>query len=221
MKILVVEDHPKIRENIIKFFTLKSYVAEWAFNGEEALTKMATSSYDVVILDINLPLLNGKDFLKILREKWNKVPVIALTSNSMLEDKLEVFDLWADDYLTKPFELLELEARVNAIFSRKDKVMEQKVLVWDLEINLSKHKIFKGNEEVNISNKEFLIIEFLAKNAGIPRNKTEILEYAWGEREDNLNFSSVTLEAHISYIRKKFGKDFIKTIKWVGYVIDK
>ncbi|NUJ98020.1 response regulator transcription factor [Candidatus Gracilibacteria bacterium] len=221
MKILIVEDHPKIRENIIKFFTLKSYVAEGAFNGEEALTKLSNSSYDIIILDINLPIMNGKDFLKILREKGNGVPIIALTSNSMLEDKLELFDLGVDDYLTKPFELLELEARVNALFKRKDKLMEQKILVRDLEINFSKHKIFKGKEEINISNKEYLIIEFLVKNAGLPKNKTEILEYAWGEREDNLNFSSVTLEAHISYIRKKFGKDFIKTIKGVGYVIDK
>lgn len=221
MKILIVEDHPKIRENIIKFFTLKSYVAEWAFNWEEALTKLSNSSYDVIILDINLPIMNGKDFLKILREKGNGVPIIALTSNSMLEDKLELFDLWVDDYLTKPFELLELEARVNALFKRKDKLMEQKILVWDLEINFSKHKIFKWKEEINISNKEYLIIEFLVKNAWLPKNKTEILEYAWWEREDNLNFSSVTLEAHISYIRKKFWKDFIKTIKWVGYVIDK
>lgn len=220
MKILVIEDHPKIRENIITFLNLKWYVAEWAIHGEEWLLKIAESGYDVIILDVNLPIMNGKEFLKKIREKWSSIPVIALTSNSMLEDKLELFNLWVDDYLTKPFELLELEARLQALFKRKEKMIDDKTIIWDLEIDYIRHKILKKWEEVAVSNKEYLIIEFLTKNKWIPKNKVEIFEYVWGEREENLDMSSVTLEAHISYIRKKFGKNFIKTIKWVGYVIE-
>lgn len=220
MKILVIEDHPKIRENIITFLNLKGYVAEWAVHGEEALYKIADSGYDILILDVNLPIMNGKEFLKKIREKWNTTPVIALTSNSMLEDKLELFNLWVDDYLTKPFELLELEARLQSLFKRKEKLIEEKSTIWNLEIDYVRHKILKSGKEIAVSNKEYLIIEFLAKNRGIPKNKVEIFEYVWGEREENLDMSSVTLEAHISYIRKKFWKDIIKTIKWVGYVIE-
>lgn len=220
MKILVIEDHPKIRENIITFLNLKGYVAEWAIHGEEALYKVSDSGYDILILDVNLPIMNGKEFLKKIREKWNTTPVIALTSNSMLEDKLELFSLWVDDYVTKPFELLELEARLQSLFRRKEKMIEEKSTIWDLEIDYVRHKILKWGEEIAVSNKEYLIIEFLTKNRGIPKNKVEIFEYVWWEREENLDMSSVTLEAHISYIRKKFGKNIIKTIKWVGYVIE-
>lgn len=220
MKILVVEDHPKIRQNIITFLNLKGYVAEWAIHGEEALYKIAESWYDIIILDVNLPIMNGKEFLKKMREKWNTTPVIALTSNSLLEDKLELFSLWVDDYVTKPFELLEIEARLQSLFKRKEKMIEEKTKIWDLEIDYVRHKIMQAGKEITVSNKEFLIIEFLTKNKGIPKNKVEIFEYVWGEREENLDMSSVTLEAHISYIRKKFGKNIIKTIKWVWYVIE-
>lgn len=220
MKILVVEDHPKIRQNIITFLNLKGYVAEWAIHWEEALFKVSESGYDVIILDVNLPVMNGKEFLKKIREKWNTTPVIALTSNSMLEDKLELFNLWVDDYLTKPFELLELEARLQSLFKRKEKMIEEKTKIWDLEIDYIRHKIIQWGKEIAVSNKEYLIIEFLTKNRGVPKNKVEIFEYVWWEREENLDMSSVTLEAHISYIRKKFGKNIIKTIKWVWYVIE-
>lgn len=220
MKILVVEDHPKIRQNIITFLNLKGYVAEWAIHWEEALFKVSESGYDVIILDVNLPIMNGKEFLKKVREKWNTTPVIALTSNSMLEDKLELFNLWVDDYLTKPFELLELEARLQSLFKRKEKMIEEKTKIWDLEIDYIRHKIIQWGKEIAVSNKEYLIIEFLTKNRGVPKNKVEIFEYVWWEREENLDMSSVTLEAHISYIRKKFGKNIIKTIKWVWYVIE-
>jgi DNA-binding response OmpR family regulator len=220
MKLLIVEDHPKLRENIIKFFTMKGHLIEWAVHGEEALEKLEKASYDGIILDINLPVMDGREFLKELRKKDKNTPVIALTSNSMLSDKLQVFDLWADDYLTKPFELLELEARVNSLGRRKEKEIEEIIEIWNVKIDIMKHKVFKWTKEVEVWNKEFLIIEFLMKNKWIPKSKPEIFEFAWGEREENLNFDSITLEVHISYIRKKFWRDFIKTIKGVWYVIE-
>lgn len=220
MKILVIEDHPKLRENIIKFFNMKGHLTEWAVHGEEWLQKLEKAWYDAVILDINLPVMDGKEFLKQLRHTDKTLPVIALTSNSMLSDKLQVFDLGADDYLTKPFELLELEARINSLGRRKEKEIEDVIDVEDIKIDITKHKVFKWDTEIEMGNKEFLIVEFLAKNKGIPKSKSDIFEFAWGEREENLNFDSITLEVHISYIRKKLGKDFIKTIKGVWYVIE-
>ncbi len=220
MKILIIEDHPKLRENILRFFKISGYLSEWAFNGEEALEKIAFNKYDILILDVNMPIMWGREFMKKLRESENNIPVIALTSNSMLEDKLEMFEFGVDDYLTKPFELKELEARVKTIFRRKDKKIEKIIKLWDIQIDLAKHKVFESGKEIELWNKEYLIVEFLSINKWFPKSKVAILEKVWGELEENLDLNSTTLEAHISTIRKKIGKSFIKTIKWVGYVID-
>jgi DNA-binding response OmpR family regulator len=111
-----------------------------------------------------MPLMNGKEFMKRLREKKKDIPVIALTSNSTLDDKVEMFELGVDDYLTKPFELKELELRIRSLTKRKDLKIEDIIVINDLEINLAKHKVYKENKEIELSNKEYLIIEFLSKN---------------------------------------------------------
>lgn len=118
MKILVVEDNLKIRENIIDFFKIQGHLAEGVENGYEALT-MLHAMYDIVILDINMPKMNGKEFLEKMRTTEKNLPVIALTSNSTIENKAEIFELGVDDYLTKPFDMRELEMRVLALYRRK------------------------------------------------------------------------------------------------------
>jgi len=220
MKILVIEDHPKLRENIIKFLKISWYVAEWAIHWEEAMEKINYNKYDILVLDINMPIMNWKEFMLELRKNWKNIPVIALTSNSMLEDKIEMFDLWVDDYMTKPFELKELEIRIKSISKRKDKVIEESIKIWDIEINISKHKVYYKSKEIDLGNKEYLIVEFLAINKWFPKSKIQLLEKVWWEQEENLDLSSTTLEAHISTIRKKISKDIIKTIKGVWYIIE-
>lgn len=220
MKILIIEDHPKIRENIAKYLKISGYLAEIAINWQDAIEKINIWDYDLLILDINMPIMNGREFMSILRWKSNFIPVIALTSNSMLDDKVEMFNLWVDDYLTKPFELKELELRIKSILKRKDKEIDERINVWNICINISKHKILLNWEEIILSNKEYLIIEFLAINKWYTKSKIQILEKVWWEQEQNLNLSSVTLEAHISVLRKKLWKNFIKTIKGSGYIIE-
>lgn len=220
MKILIVEDNLKLRENISRFFKLSGFTSEIASNWLEALEKMNINNYDVIVLDINMPFLDWKWLTKKIRSTGKNIPIIALTSNSMLDDKLEMFELWVDDYMTKPFELKELFARVNALAKRKLSVIEETILVWNIEINILKHKIYNNGNEIEFSNKEYLIIEYLLRNKWYPKSKTQILEAVWWELEENLELSSTTLEAHISTIRKKITKDFIKTIKWVGYIIE-
>jgi OmpR-family two-component system manganese-sensing response regulator len=110
--------------------------------------------------------------------------------------------------------------RLKAILKRTDKIIEDKIIIWEFEINFSKSKIFKKTEEINFPHKQYLIIEYLAKNKWFPIAKIKLMEYVWWEAEENLDLNSTTLEAHISTIRKKLWKNFIKTIKWVGYVID-
>lgn len=220
MKILIVEDNPKLRENISKFLKISGFTVDTAPNWLEALDKVVWNTYDTIVLDINMPFLNWKDFTKKLRASWKNIPIIALTSNSLLDDKLEMFDLWVDDYMTKPFELKELFVRINALVKRKWNIIEEKIIIWDFEINISKHKVYKNSKEIEFWNKEYLIIEFLAKNRWYPKNKTQLLLSVWWEAEENLELSSTTLESHISTIRKKLAKSFIKTIKWVGYIIE-
>ena len=220
MKILIVEDHPKIRENIFKYFKTLKYLPEIAINWEDALNKTSFWKYDCVILDVNMPILNWREFLKKFRKNWNQTPVIALTSNSMLSDKVEMFDLWVDDYLVKPFALKELEIRVNALVKRPKNILEDILTIEDVNINITKHQILKNWEYINFSNKEYLIVEFLAINKWFPKTKNQIFQEVWWELEENLNISSTTLEAHISTIRKKLWNDFIKTIKWTWYIIE-
>jgi two-component system response regulator QseB len=220
MKILIVEDHPKIRENIKKYLSLNSYIAETAMNWKEALDKLRYTDYDCIILDVNMPVMNWKEFMQNFRNTWKSSPVIALTSNSTLDDKVEMFDLWVDDYLTKPFELRELEMRIKALSKRKEKQVQDELIIWDIKIDFSKHKVFLSELELELSNKQYLIIEFLARNKWYPKTKVQILEHVWWEAEENLELSSTTLESHISTLRKKLGSDFIKTIKWTGYIIE-
>jgi len=231
MKILIIEDNPNLRENLLFLLKKNNFLAEWVLHGKEALEKIRKNSYDAVVLDINLPIMNGKEFLKILRSSWNNIPVIALTSDSLLSDKLEVFELWVDDYMTKPYEIDELVMRLKAILKRTEKIIEDKVIIQKFEINFSKSKIFTSPQpsplqereqkiEINFPHKQYLIIEYLAKNKWFPIAKIKLMEYVWGEAEENLEFNSTTLESHIYAIRKKLGKSFVKTIKWVGYIIE-
>ncbi len=220
MKILIIEDNKILRENLIFLLKKFNYLWEGAENGKIACEKTMNTNYDAIILDVNMPIMNGKEFLVQLRKSGKCTPVVALTSNSMLEDKLEMFDLWVDDYLTKPFEIEELIARLKSILKRADKKIDDLKHIWEYSINFSNNKVFQWKTEISFPYKQYLIIEFLAKNIGYPQKKIKIMEYAWGEAEENLDFDSTTLESHIYAIRKKLWKDFIKTIKWIGYIIE-
>lgn len=220
MKILIVEDNNILRENLIFLLKKFNYLWEWAINWKEALEKISRTTYDAIILDLNMPIMNGKDFLIQLRALGKTLPVIALTSDSMLNDKLEMFDLWVDDYMTKPFEIEELIARLKSILKRWDKKIDEYKDLWKYRINYSNSKVYEGEDEIIFPYKQYLIIEYLSKNFGYPKNKLKIMEYVWGEAEENLEFNSTTLESHIYSIRNKLWKNFIKTIKSVGYIIE-
>lgn len=220
MKILIIEDHPKIRAWIKMFLEKKLYSVWEAVHWEEWLKELENADYDAIILDVNMPIMDWREFMKHLREKNQFIPVIALTSNWMLDDKIEMFDLWADDYVTKPFELKELLVRLEAVLKRRENRQENLIELWDLKIDTSKHKVFLNDEEIELARKPYLIFEFLLLNRWYTKNKTEILEHVWWESEENLNMDSITLESHIYSLRKKLGKDVIKTIKGFGYVIE-
>lgn len=138
----------------------------------------------------------------------------------MLRDKLEVFDLGVDDYMTKPFEIEELIARLHSIGRRRDQKLESSATIHGVQIDYTTHKIHDNGQEILFPRKQYMIIEFLSRRMGYPQNKIQIMEYVWGELEENLELDSTTLESHIYAIRKKLGKDFIKTLKGTGYIIE-
>lgn len=221
MKILIVEDNRNLRENLVFLLKKNNFLASWVFSAEEALEKIAWNGYDLIILDINLPKMSGKEFLGKIRKEQKNISVIILSSNSMLSDKIELFDLWADDYLTKPFEIEELLARIKSLLRRQEnKHFENEKKVWDLTINFDSKKIFLNGKEIELTHKQYLIMELLLKNFWVPKTKNDILEYVWWDWQENLELSSTTLESHIYSLRKIFWKCFIKTRKWTWYIIE-
>jgi len=219
MKLLLIEDNKTIAKNIKKYLKLEWYDILVAENGLYGLEVAKKNDFDLIILDLMLPWMDGIEICKQIK-KTQDIPVIMTTAKWELDDKLEWFDAGADDYLVKPFDLEELSARIQALIKRfwwDDKWNVS--MIWDIKIDLDAKKILKNNENIKFTIKEFNILEILLNNKWIAVSRTEIIEELWWW--DSLFEWDWKLDVYISGIRKKLGKDFIKTIKWFGYKIDK
>lgn len=222
MRILIIEDEFKLAELIEARLKKEKYEVDISQDGETGLYNALNDIYDLILLDVMLPKINGFDILKKTKEKNIKAEVIMLTARSTIDDKLEGFEIGADDYLTKPFHLEELVARVNARLRRKNK--NKNILEYeDLKLDISKTllKCTSSNEEIEVINKELLILECLIKNANQVVSKDFLYDNVWGI--DNESFSN-NLEAYISFIRKKLktiGSQLeIKAIRGIGYKLE-
>lgn len=211
--ILLVEDNQTIGQNIQKYLELEGYSVLWVQNWSYANEVVKHQEFDLVLLDLMLPGTDGLVVAKTIKEYQEQTRILMMTAKGQLEDKLEGFEVWADDYLVKPFDLEELVARIEALLRRsvqKD-VVSYGVLTLD---NLQK-KIFKGWEEIKLSLKEFQILELLIRNKGMALSRLDIIEEIWGWdagfEEDG------KLDVYLSTIRRKIWKDMIETIKGYGY----
>lgn len=211
--ILLVEDNQTIGQNIQKYLELEGYSVLWVQNWSYANEVVKHQDFDLVLLDLMLPGTDGLVVAKTIKEHQEQTRILMMTAKGQLEDKLEGFEVWADDYLVKPFDLEELVARIEALLRRsvqKD-VVSYGVLTLD---NLQK-KIFKGWEEIKLSLKEFQILELLIRNKGMALSRLDIIEEIWGWdagfEEDG------KLDVYLSTIRRKIWKDMIETIKGYGY----
>ena len=211
--ILLVEDNQTIGQNIQKYLELEGYSVLWVQNWSYANEVVKHQDFDLVLLDLMLPGTDGLVVAKTIKEHQEQTRILMMTAKGQLEDKLEGFEVWADDYLVKPFDLEELVARIEALLRRsvqKD-VVSYGVLTLD---NLQK-KIFKGWEEIKLSLKEFQILELLICNKGMALSRLDIIEEIWGWdagfEEDG------KLDVYLSTIRRKIWKDMIETIKGYGY----
>lgn len=221
MRVLVVEDEINLLEAIAEGLKDNYFAVDIAHDGEEALNKIEVElDYDLIILDILLPKIDGVTLLKILRNKGFNIPVLMLTALDAMDTKIKSFEIGADDYLTKPFDFRELLARVRALIRRTKEEKKSIINIDDLIIDTNNLEVKRGNKKINLSKKEFQILEYLALNKNRIVTKSELENHIWDEEAE---LWSDTIRSHIKNLRKKidsgFKKKLIKTIRGVGYKI--
>lgn len=217
MKILIIEDNRILAKNIREYLNLKSFQAEVAFDGIMGKERAMGEYFDVIILDINLPGKDGLTLCRELREEGNNTPVLFLTSRNTSKDIVAGLDIGADDYLGKPFDFEELISRVRSLGRRNTTNKTTVIRIGDLEIDTTKRLVTKNSKNIDLSTKEFDLLQHLIQHRGVPIDRQVLLEQVWGEF-DAYMFSR-TVDVHISMLRKKLGKDIIETRKGFGYII--
>ncbi|MCH5290608.1 MAG: response regulator transcription factor [Treponema sp.] len=222
MRILLVEDEVRLSQALVEIFQKNRYGVDAVYTGPEGLKYAQSGIYDVIILDIMLPGMDGMTLLKTLREERNQAPVLLLTAKDEIGDKIKGLDNGADDYMTKPFSTDELMARVRALTRRKGAVKEESVIFGDLTLNKNNCELQKvGGDAVKLSLKEFQIIDMLFENPHQIIKKERIIEKIWGGDSD-AEYNNV--EVYISFIRKKLErlqvKTVIRTARGIGYSLE-
>ncbi len=220
MRILLVEDEKDLAMIIKQGLEEEGYVVDVAHDGEEGLYMAENYPADVVILDIMLPLLDGLSVLKGMRKKGISTPVIMLTARDALIDKIKGLDTGADDYLTKPFVFGELLARVRSLMRRKATVKEAVIRIADLEIDTASHEVKRGGKPVQLSAKEYALLEYLAYKKNSVVSRSDIVEHIYHEDTD---MDSNVVDVYINYLRNKIDKGFdkklIQTVRGAGYIL--
>jgi DNA-binding response OmpR family regulator len=216
MKVLVVEDEPDLLSALVQSLREAGYAVDSAEDGEEGLFKATGGGYDAVVLDMMLPRIDGWALLGKLR-KTDTVPVLALTARDALTDRVRGLDAGADDYLTKPFELAELLARLRAIIRRSAGKASTRIDLGDVSIDIASRNVRRGGQLVPLTPREYALVEYLALHKGKLVTRTVIYDHLFGEEDDTL---SNLVDVHVSNVRKKLGKEFIITRRGEGYLID-
>lgn len=217
MKVLIVEDNRVLAKNIKEYLWLKLIKSDIAFDGIMWEKEITENHYDVIIMDINLP---GKDWLtlcKELRERWIATPILMLTSRNTTNDVVIGLNLWADDYLWKPFSFEELISRLEALNRRNVTNKNTSLDILDLEIDTVKRQVKKNWEFVKLSTLEFDLLKYLVQNRWTPQDRKSIFENVWWDFDEHMFSRSV--DVYIGYLRKKLWENLIKTQKWFWYII--
>jgi two-component system copper resistance phosphate regulon response regulator CusR len=218
MRILVVEDDNAVARFLSKGLQAEHYAVDVKDNGEEALAMARDLDYDLVVLDLSLPGIDGLTVLRHIRAKKDDLPIIVLSGRSALDDRVKGLDLGADDYLAKPFSFRELSARVRALLRRGRRPPESMLQTSDLEISRVDRTVKRAGKNIELTSKEFALLEYLMRNVGRPVTRAMIIEHVW-----NLSFDTMTnvVDVYINYLRKKVDEEFelklIRTIRGVGY----
>lgn len=220
MRVLVAEDHASLARSIANGLREEGYAVDLTFDGDEALRWATDNSYDCAVLDVMLPNKNGWTIIETLRHAGNKTPVLFLTAKDAIEDRVKGLNLGADDYLVKPFDWKELVARVRAIIRRRHDQPAQTVKVADLEIDLASKSVRRGSNPINLSAREYALLEYLALRVGQVVSRSEIWEHLYDQNDETV---SNVVDVYIGYLRNKIDRDhnpkLIHTRRGMGYVL--
>ena len=220
MRILLVEDEHKVAQFIKKGLQQDHFAVDLASDGEEALYLADSGDYDLIILDLMLPKVSGFSVLSTVRKKNPNVPILILTAKTSVEDRVRGLEIGSDDYLIKPFAFAELRARVRALLRREWRELNLQLRVGNLVLDPVKHKAHRDNVEVELSNKEYMLLEYLMRNANQVVTRTMIAEHVWDSSFDS--FTNV-IDVYISFLRTKIDKDrevkLIHSVRGVGYMM--
>ncbi len=217
MKILIIEDEHKIANSIKRGLEQEAYVVDVAYDGEEGYDLAVSEDYDLIILDLLLPKMSGMEVVKKLRSGSIHTPVLMLTALGETQNKVEGLNNGADDYMVKPFAFEELLARIRALIRRPKGIKNEELKINNLELNTQTFEVREDNKNIELSRKEFALLEYLMRNAGRVVSKENIISHVWDYESDIL---PNTVEVFIGYLRNKIGKDVIKTVRGFGYRID-
>jgi DNA-binding response OmpR family regulator len=218
MRILIVEDNPRILAFLAKGLREEGYIVETAADGDSAFDKARTQGFDAAVVDVMIPGRSGFDLVRDLRAADVALPVLMLTARDRTEDKVEGLDSGADDYLTKPFDFSELTARLRALLRRRVAGAPAVLRVGDLEMDPATREVRRGSTSVELTPREFSLLEYLLRNADRPLSRATLMEHVWGIRFDpGTNIVDVCVNA----LRNKLGRDpeLIHTVRGVGYAI--
>lgn len=219
MRILIVEDELDLANALARGLRQQGYAVDIAVNGEEGWELGEINEYDLVILDLNLPKLDGLEVCKRLRSNKPKTLVLMLTARSRLEDRIVGLDLGADDYLVKPFHFDELTARIRALLRRDLRVREPVLRAGDLSLDPASRTAWKGKRRLELTTKEFAILEYLLRHPGEVVSQEELIEHIWNE---DVNLFTASVRVHIHSLRRKLGDNancprYIETVPGAGY----
>jgi two-component system OmpR family response regulator len=215
MRVLVIEDEPDLLDVLAQALRETGYAVDEASDGKTGLFKATGNDYDAIILDLMLPGLSGLDVLKELR-RTKPTPVLILTARDATPDRVKGLDAGADDYLTKPFELVELQARLRALIRRSAGQAEAKIMVGAVTLDTAQRTAFLNGTPVALTPREYALVELLALHKGKLVSRTMIYEHLFDESSDTL---SNLVDVHVAHVRRKLGKDFITTRRGEGYMV--
>ena len=218
MRVLVVEDDPKLGPVLVRGLATDAIAADLVTTGREAIIRAGATDYTVIVLDVMLPDLDGFQVCRALRKDNTFAPVLMLTARDAIDDRVQGLDSGADDYLVKPFSFVELLARVRAM-SRRGPIQRTVMLeVGDLRLDSARHQVWRGDTPIDLSRKEYAILEALMRHAGDVLSRFDLLEQVWGYDYEN---RSNIVEVYIRYLREKidrpFGRNTLQTVRGVGY----
>ena len=220
MNLLIVEDEKSLAEEMASFLKSENFLCDLAFTGIEASEKIAVNLYDFVLLDLGLPDYNGLDLLTEARKAGSEASFIIITARGAVEDKVKGLDLGADDYLAKPFALVELLSRINAVARRKFKVVSQDVNLGDFVMQDRSRQLFCMGKEVDLTKKEYDLLQYLVLNHEKVLTRQQLYEHIWGNILDD-QYDSNFIDVHIKNLRKKLNlhapSPWLETVRGVGY----